>query len=169
MSRKKGREKKEIPAETRKREFAAFFGQTSHETTGTTNYGQCREGINQDLLNNPDRVATDPVISFEAAIWFWMTPQSPKPLCHDVITGNWVPSANDIGAGRLPGYGLLTNIINGGLEWGIPNDSRVNSRIGFYKRYCEMLGVDPGENLDCFNQRPFGYGSRPCLIFNLEL
>ncbi|KAJ7978681.1 Endochitinase (Chitinase) [Quillaja saponaria] len=134
--------------ETRKREIAAFFGQTSHETTGgwpdapdgpyawgychkrevdqsqtrcdgsaaypcapgekyfgrgpiqltwNYNYGQCGEalGLDLQLLNNPDLVATDPVISFKAAIWFWMTTQLPKPSCHDVITGLWIPSEAD--------------------------------------------------------------------------
>uniref|UniRef100_A0A6N2LZ68 Glycoside hydrolase family 19 catalytic domain-containing protein n=1 Tax=Salix viminalis TaxID=40686 RepID=A0A6N2LZ68_SALVM len=26
---------------------------------------------------------------------------------------------------------------------------------GFYKRYCDLLGVSYGDNLDCYNQRPF--------------
>nr|QIJ55475.1 endochitinase CH5B [Cajanus platycarpus] len=191
---------------TRKREIAAFFGQTSHETTGgwasapdgpyawgycylreqnpsaycspsaqypcapgkqyygrgpiqiswNYNYGQCGKAIGVDLLNNPDLVATDAVISFKTAIWFWMTPQSPKPSCHDVITGRWTPSAADQSAGRLPGYGTVTNIINGGLECGRGQDGRVQDRIGFYKRYCDLLGVGYGNNLDCFSQRPFG-------------
>ncbi|KAF2301221.1 hypothetical protein GH714_020936 [Hevea brasiliensis] len=153
--------------DTCKREIAAFFGQTSHATTGgwptapdgpyawgychkeelnqassycspspaypcapgkkyygrgpiqlswNYNYGQCGQALGLDLLNNPDLVATDRVISFKAAIWFWMTPQFPKPSCHDVITGQWSPTGHDISAGRAPGYGVITNIINGGLE-----------------------------------------------------
>ncbi|KAI4297846.1 hypothetical protein L6164_037711 [Bauhinia variegata] len=191
---------------TRKREIAAFFGQTSHETTGgwasapdgpyawgycfnkeqnpsaycspnaqypcaagkqyygrgpiqiswNYNYGQCGRAIGVDLLNNPDLVATDPVISFKTALWFWMTPQSPKPSCHDVITGQWNPSGGDSAAGRLPGYGTITNIINGGLECGRGQDGRVQDRIGFYKRYCDILGTSYGNNLDCYAQRPFG-------------
>jgi chitinase len=85
-----------------------------------------------------------------------MTPQSPKPSCHDVITGGWNPSSADRAAGRLQGYGTVTNIINGGLECGRGQDSRVQDRIGFYKRYCDIFGVGYGDNLDCFSQRPFG-------------
>ncbi|XVE93969.1 hypothetical protein REPUB_Repub01dG0240100 [Reevesia pubescens] len=97
-------------------------------------------------------------MSFESALWFWMTPQSPKPSCHDVIIGAWTPSASDQAAGRVPGYGVITNIINGGIECGKgPNDA-VNDRILFYERYCGMLGVSPGDNLDCYNQRPWGSG-----------
>ncbi|XP_058005812.1 uncharacterized protein LOC110639626 isoform X3 [Hevea brasiliensis] len=195
--------------DTRKREIAAFFGQTSHATTGgwptapdgpyawgycykeelnqassycspspaypcapgkkyygrgpiqlswNYNYGQCGQALGLDLLNNPDLVATDRVISFKAAIWFWMTPQFPKPSCHDVITGQWSPTGHDISAGRAPGYGVITNIINGGLECGRGWDARVEDRIGFYKRYCDMFGVGYGSNLDCYNQKPFGLG-----------
>ncbi|WMV51672.1 hypothetical protein MTR67_045057 [Solanum verrucosum] len=193
----------------RKREIAAFFAQTSHETTGgwptapdgpyawgycflreqgspgdyctpssqwpcapgrkyfgrgpiqishNYNYGPCGRAIGVDLLNNPDLVATDSVISFKSAIWFWMTPQSPKPSCHDVITGKWQPSNADQAANRLPGFGVITNIINGGMECGHGNNNRVQDRIGFYRRYCEILGVSPGNNLDCGNQRSFGNG-----------
>ncbi|RWR90610.1 chitinase 1 isoform X3 [Cinnamomum micranthum f. kanehirae] len=180
--------------DTRKREIAAFLGQTSHEITGgwatapdgpyawgycnkeergdpgnycqpstewpcapeknNYNYGPAGRAIGVDLLNNPDLVATDPVISFKTAFWFWMTPQPPKPSCHDVITGSWTPSDADRAAGRLPGYGVITNIINGGLECGKGIDSRVADRIGFYERYCDILGVSYGDNLDCSNQMP---------------
>ncbi|OAY52213.1 endochitinase [Manihot esculenta] len=193
---------------TRKREIAAFLGETSHETIGgwptapdgpyasgycflkelspsdycspsarypcalgkqyygrgpiqltwNYNYGQCGNALGIDLLNNPDLLEKDPVISFKTAIWFWMTPQSPKPSCHDVITGKWSPSPADSAAGRVPGYGLITNIINGGFECGKGPDWRVEDRIGFYKRYCDILGVDYGDNLDCNSQRPFGNG-----------
>ena len=68
-----------------------------------------------DLINNPDLVATDPVISFKTAIWFWMTPQANKPSSHDVIIGQWTPSPVDTSAGRVPG---ITIIINGGQECG---------------------------------------------------
>ncbi|CAN1226120.1 unnamed protein product [Linum perenne] len=161
---------------TRKKELAAFLAQTSHETTGiyihtlhihiymrqrltycssnewpcpagrqyygrgpiqlthNYNYGQAGRAIGQDLINNPDLVATNAEISFRTAMWFWMTHRA---------------------ANRVSGYGVITNIINGGLECGRGNDNRVANRIGFYQRYCTILGVNPGGNLDCNNQRPF--------------
>jgi len=112
-----------------------------------------------DLINNPDLVATDPTISFKTAIWFWMTAQDNKPSCHNVIAGGWTPSAADRSAGRVPGFGVITNIINGGLECGPDKgadaQSKVADRIGFYRRYCDLLGVSYGDNLDCRNQQPF--------------
>ena len=89
-----------------------------------------------------------------------MTPQGSKPSCHDVIIGAWTPTPADVAAGRVPGYGVTINIINGGLECGQPYNpdavSKVENRIGFYERFCGLLGVDPGDNLDCYNQQHFG-------------
>ncbi|MBA0818902.1 hypothetical protein Gohar_028305, partial [Gossypium harknessii] len=122
------------------------------------NYGPCGRAIGVDLLNNPDLLTSDPTISFKSAFWFWMTPQSPKPSCHSVIIGARSPSSSDQAAGRVPGYGVTTNIINGGVECGKGRNPQVENRIGFYKRYCDMLGISYGNNLDCYNQRPFGNG-----------
>lgn len=132
-----------------------YYGRGPMQLTWNYNYGQCGRAIGADLLNNPDLVSNDAVIAFKAAIWFWMTPQSPKPSCHAVIAGQWQPSDADRAAGRLPGYGVITNIINGGLECGRGQDARVADRIGFYQRYCNIFGVNPGGNLDCYNQRSF--------------
>ncbi|KAK9944323.1 hypothetical protein M0R45_009896 [Rubus argutus] len=134
-----------------------YYGRGPIQLSWNYNYGQCGNALGVDLLNDPDLVATDAVLSYTTAIWFWMTPQSPKPSCHDVITGTWNPSGSDLSAGRVPGYGMTTNIINGGLECGMGPNAKVESRIGFYKRYCDLLGIDYGDNLDCYDQRPFGY------------
>ncbi|NP_001358722.1 Chitinase 11 precursor [Zea mays] len=180
--------------QTRRRELAAFFGQTSHETTGgwatapggPFAWGYCRvkeqnptdppyygrgpiqltheynyrlagQALNLNLVGNPDLVASDPVVAFKTAIWFWMTPQSPKPSCHAVMTGAWTPSATDRAAGRLPGYGLTSNIINGGLECGKGQSTDgAKDRVGYYKRYCDMLRVGYGDNVPCKDQKPYG-------------
>lgn len=120
------------------------------------NYGQAGKAIGFDGINDPDIVARNPTIAFKTALWFWMTPQAPKPSSHDVMTGKWKPTAADRAAGRLPGYGTVTNIVNGALECGKGSDPRVNDRIGFYKRYCNIFKVPYGQNLDCAKQRPFG-------------
>ncbi|KAK9287401.1 hypothetical protein L1049_015820 [Liquidambar formosana] len=135
-----------------------YYGRGPIQISYNYNYGPAGRAIGVDLLNNPDLVATDPVVSFKTGIWFWMTPQSPKPSCHNVITGRWSPSGADQSAGRVPGYGVITNIINGGIECGKGPIAQVQDRIGFYKRYCDILGVSYGNNLDCYNQRPFGSG-----------
>lgn len=121
------------------------------------NYEAAGKALGVDLVGNPDLVATDPVVSFRTAFWFWMTAQPPKPSCHAVATGQWTPTAADRAAGRAPpGYGVITNIINGGVECGKGENFSGADRIGYYKRYCDMLGVGYGSNLDCYNQQKFG-------------
>ena len=61
-------------------------------------------------------------------------------------------------AGRTPGYGVIVSIINGEIECGKGQNPEVVDRIGFYKRYCDVLGVGYGSNLDCYNQRSFKNG-----------
>ncbi|KAI5684045.1 hypothetical protein M9H77_05273 [Catharanthus roseus] len=132
-----------------------YYGRGPIQLTHNYNYGQAGQALGVDLINNPDLVATDAVISFKTAIWFWMTPQGNKPSSHVVAVGRWTPSDADRAARRSPGYGVITNIINGGLECGQGPNAAGTDRIGFYKRYCDMLGVDYGINLDCYNQSPF--------------
>merc|ERR1711871_1427527 len=105
---------------------------------------------------DPDRITADPKLAFATAIYFWMTPRENKPSCHDVMVDKWTPSAVDLVGNRRAGYGVTTNIINGGLECNRPGDSRVEDRVKFYERYAGILGVSPGPNLYCGDQRPFG-------------
>ncbi|MBN8613693.1 MAG: hypothetical protein J0L92_24065 [Deltaproteobacteria bacterium] len=132
-----------------------YFGRGPMQLSWNYNYGQCGVALGLPLLTSPDLVASDPTIAFRTALWFWMTPQSPKPSCHDVMTGGYAPTPDDASAGRLPGFGLTVNIINGGLECGHGADDRVNDRIGFYERFTTLLGTTPGDNLDCASMRSF--------------
>ncbi|KAJ3672345.1 hypothetical protein LUZ60_007066 [Juncus effusus] len=132
-----------------------YYGRGPIQISYNYNYGQCGKAIGQDLLHNPDLVATDATISFKTALWFWMTPQSPKPSSHAVITGQWSPSGDDKAVGRESGYGAVTNIINGGVECGKGANAHVADRIGFFKRYCDIMGVSYGPNLDCYNVKPY--------------
>jgi chitinase len=97
------------------------------------------------LINEPSRVATNATLAFQSGLWFWMTPQDPKPSCHDALTGVWQPSATDTAGGRVPGYGMTTNIINGGLECNMPTNSKVVDRVEYYKRYAGVLNVGVDE------------------------
>lgn len=123
-----------------------YHGRGPMQLSYNFNYGPAGLAIGVDLLNNPDLV-----VSFKTALWFWMTSQGNKPSCHAVMTGQWTPTVADIAAGRLPGFGVVTNIINA-QEVGKVKDARVADRIGFYKHFCDILDVG---NLDCYNQRPF--------------
>ncbi|KAL2325707.1 hypothetical protein Fmac_024765 [Flemingia macrophylla] len=133
----------------------SYKGRGPIQLSWNYNYGPAGKALGFDGLRNPDVVSNNSLIAFKTALWFWMTEQKPKPSCHNVMIGKHVPTEADIAANRTVGYGLVTNIINGGLECGIPNDSRVNDRIGFFKRYGTLFKVDTGPNLDCAYQKSF--------------
>jgi chitinase len=141
-------------------QYPCADGQTYHgrgplQLSWNYNYGQVGAALQLDLLHDPGRVTRDGVVGFETALWFWMTPQAPKPSAHDVMTGAWQPSAADTAAGRVPGFGLTVNIINGGLECGIVRDPRVEDRVAFFERYASVLGTDVGDDLRCATMKRF--------------
>jgi len=41
---------------------------------------------------------------------------------------------------------MTTNIINGGLECNMPTNAKVEDRVGFYKRYADILNVAVDES-----------------------
>ena len=138
----------------------SYHGRGPIQLSWNYNYGQFSEawfGNKDSLLRNPGLLSEDAVISFASAIWFWMTPQFPKPSCHDVIVGNWKPNNMDSTKGRLPGFGAVVNVINGGVECGsLTEDERTTSRYRYYQYYCDYLQITPGENRQCGFQTPFG-------------
>mgnify|MGYP001119970964 CR=1 FL=1 len=149
-------------------------GQTYHgrgpiQLSWNYNYGAAGQALGVDLLANPDLVKLDGAIAFQTALWFWMTPQAPKPACHAVMTGGWVPSAEDISMGRVPGFGMTINIINGGLECSIPTNSKVEDRVGFYQRFTQMLGVDMGDGIYCDRMKHYALASSEALNSEQEL
>lgn len=113
-----------------------YHGRGPIQLSWNYNYGACGNAIGKDLLNQPELVSTDSVISFMTALWFWMTPQPPKSSCHDAISTS--------------GFGMTINIINGGIECGKEQPTpQALHRIQLYQQYAGILGVTPGENLYC--------------------
>ena len=123
--------------------------------TRQSNYDLAGKALKLDLVNNPNLVSTDAEVSFRTAMWFWMTAQDNKPSCHDVALRRWTPTAADTAAGRVPGYGVITNIINGGIDCGKGMNPSNVDRIGYYTRYCGILGTATGDNLNCYTQQNF--------------
>lgn len=157
----------------------SYHGRGPIQLSYNYNYGLASEHIFGDksiLLNTPELVSTDAKISLMTAVWFWMTPQSPKPSAHDVMVGNWMPTQDEIALNRLPGLGMTINIINGGVECGTNSDSeklQVQDRINYYKRYASILSVstdiDGGNNCDtcgCTTMANYANGGvqEPCSL-----
>jgi hypothetical protein len=137
-----------------------YFGRGPKQLSWNYNYGQFSEawfGSKDSLLLHPEWLAEDAVLSFASAIWFWMTPQFPKPSCHDIMIGSWQPTTGDLQKGRVPGFGATVNVINGGVECGTgKNLEKTNYRYKYYQYFCQYFNVSPGENINCSNQQPFG-------------
>lgn len=75
------------------------------------------------LLNEPGRVA-DSWLNLASAIWFFLTPQAPKPSMLHVVDRTWKPSQRELDAGIGYGFGTTINIINGGIECGEHNKDK---------------------------------------------
>lgn len=137
-----------------------YFGRGPKQLTWNYNYGQFSEawfGTKDSLLMNPEWLSENPVLSFASAIWFWMTSQPPKPSCHDIMVGKWIPTEDDIRNNRLPGFGATVNVINGGVECGNGVElEKTHYRYEYYKYFCTYFKVRPGENISCVTQKPFG-------------
>ena len=137
-----------------------YYGRGPKQLSWNYNYGQFSEawyGSRDTLLRHPERLARNPVLSFASAIWFWMTPQPPKPSCHAIMTGQWQPTPDDMQKGRRPGFGATVNVVNGGGECGKgATQDRTANRYHYYRYFCHYFHVPPGNNIDCSNQRPFG-------------
>ncbi|HEX9510865.1 MAG TPA: chitinase [Puia sp.] len=139
----------------------SYYGRGPLQLTYAYNYGLAGEELGLPLLAKPELVSQDGAIAFRTALWFWMKSQKPKPSCHDVVCGNWKPSAEDIRLRRKPGFGMTINIINGGVECntnaGEVKDER-QDRIGFYKHMAALLQVTVGEDCDCADMAPYPNG-----------
>jgi hypothetical protein len=153
-----------IYSDTTKKKYLPIAGKSYHgrgplQLSWNYNYAQFSQAYFGDqniLLQHPEKVTEDPVLCFASAIWFWMATQYPKPSCHDVICGKWIPNAKDSLEGRLPGFGAVVNVINGGLECGENHSDNTKYRYGFYQFYCNYFKVSPGNNAECSKQKRFG-------------
>lgn len=113
-----------------------YYGRGPIQLTWDYNYQAAGDAIGYNLLGNPDLVATDGVVTWLTALWFWMDADGAgKGTCHGAIAqGN---------------FGQTINIINGGLECHAGNQAALQ-RIEYYKSYSQTLGVEPGNQLTCW-------------------
>lgn len=146
-------------------QFLDYFGRGSKQLSWNYNFGPFSQALYGDvnlLLDNPGKVA-DTWLNFASAVWFAVTPQTPKPPMTWVVDGTWKPNAVDLGNNMKPGFGATVYIINGGIECGGggAEKSQVVNRIAAYRAMAEELGVPivPEEPLGCADMRGFVEGS----------
>lgn len=109
----------------------SYYGRGPLQLTHNYNYQAAGQALGFDGINSPEQVATDPVLSFKAAVWFWMANSN----CHNAIVSG-------------QGFGATIQAINS-IECNGGNTPAVNARVSYYQDFCSQLGVDPGGNLSC--------------------
>jgi len=125
----------------------AYYGRGAKQLSWNYNYAffsKIMTGSADTYLLEPDRIITDGWPALASAIWFWMTPQMPKPSMHEVVTGLWVPNEVDAAANIIASFGVTTNIINGAQEC-VGQSSEHDwskSRIGYYRNLCARFSAD---------------------------
>jgi len=156
---------------------AGYGGRGPHQLSWASNYKAFGEtmGVEDKYLNDPDILTTNPEIGIAGSIWFWghaeigegKDPEEPfKPSAHDVVVGNWEPSAADKkNCGRTKAdFGVIINIINGGIECGKKDSEeepkpteQAENRVEYLKAIAKEMGVTiPAGFLDnCSTQDNF--------------
>ncbi|TVX93670.1 glycoside hydrolase family 19 protein [Paenibacillus agilis] len=138
----------------------SYHGRGPIQLSWNYNYGLIGSIIFGDknvLLNNPEKITDDGRLGFMTAILFWMTPQDPKPSCHDIIVGNYVPTAAQLAKGLVPGFGATIMVINGAQEGNRDeSDVRVGRRVAHYIEITGRAGVNiQGEKLNTLGMQAF--------------
>ncbi|WP_051938527.1 glycoside hydrolase family 19 protein [Luteibacter sp. 9135] len=148
--------------------FKSYFGRGAKQLSYNYNYGPFSEAMYGDvrtLLDAPERVA-DTWLNLASATFFFTYPQPPKPSMLHVIDGTWQPNAADRAAGLVPGFGVTTQIINGGVECGGQDEHlQSRNRITYYRAFAATLGVPVGadEVLGCKGMKQFAEGGAGAL------
>lgn len=143
-------------------QLKSYFVRGAKQLSHNYNYGPFSEamfGTVRTLLDNPELVA-DTWLNLASATFF-MYPQPPKPSMMQVIDGAWQPNARDLANGLVPGFGVTTQVIIGGVECGGSEEiAQSLNRIKYYKEFAKFSAVAvPGnETLGCKGMKQFDEG-----------
>jgi chitinase len=114
-----------------------YYGRGPLQISWNYNYCAAGQALGYDLRQEPELVATNPTVAWGTGLWFWMTQAGAgSSTSHLAITSG-------------KGFGETIRSINGSVECNGGSSEGVNSRVDFYQRFCQLLGVDPGQSLTC--------------------
>lgn len=114
-----------------------YYGRGPIQISWNYNYCSAGAALNYDLRAHPELVAQDSTVAWATGLWFWMTQRGAGSYTpHDAINGGH-------------GFGETIRAINGTVECNGGSSEGVNARVDFYQRFCQILGVPPGDNLTC--------------------
>lgn len=137
----------------------SYHGRGPIQLSYNYNYGLCSDvlfGDSSVLLKNPEKVSQDGVLGFMTGIWFWMTPQPPKPSCHEVITGIWEPKAGGANEQYNGNFGLTIIIINNEAGQSETGAGAVARRSRYYRIFADKMGANiSGEHCDTMGMTTF--------------
>lgn len=120
-----------------------YFGRGPIQISWTSNYRSLGNamGLGEQLVNNPELLATNATIAWRSAIWYWMTqPGRAGRSAHDSMVGGY-------------GFGQTINAINGNRECvggtAYQGPAQMQTRVNYYTTFTQNLGVPTGPNLSC--------------------
>jgi hypothetical protein len=115
----------------------SYYGRGPIQISWNYNYCTASASIGVDIRARPELVSQDATIAWETGLWFWMTQRG---------AGNYTPHVAIV---ENRGFGETIRSINGSVECDGKSPEGVQSRNEFFRRYCEVLGVSPGDNTTC--------------------
>lgn len=116
---------------------SAYYGRGPVQLSWNFNYKAAGDALGIDLLNNPWLVQENSAIAWKTGLWYWNTQSGPGRMTpHNAMVNG-------------AGFGETIRSINGALECDGRNPGQVQSRVDAYRRFAQLLGVDPGGNLYC--------------------
>jgi predicted chitinase len=119
-----------------------YYGRGPMQISWNFNYGPAGAAIGQNLLANPDLVATNGVVTWQTALWYWMTQ-----------SGNSFETPHTAMTNGTPAFGETIESINGGIECGQASGSlgyqEMENRVSLYQQFTTLFGVSPGGGLTC--------------------
>ena len=88
-----------------------------------------------------------------------MTQHDNKPSCHTIVVNNNAKYKDHRDQNHAPniGYANIGSIIKAESSNFGTNTVTTTTSIGYYKRYCDMLGVTYGENLKYWYDHDYDY------------
>ena len=113
------------------------------------------EGREQELLNDPNRVAMDAYTGLASAVWKFTAPGQYGPSAHMVMAGYFAPNALDLSAGHNNGFGTTSLIMKSSDCGGWVLSAGANARKNAFNQYLGDLGLaTESDNLDCETMWP---------------
>jgi hypothetical protein len=114
----------------------AYYGRGPLQISWNFNYEAAGNALGVDLLDNPGLVASNAQISWETALWYWMTGTGGGSVTsHQAMVGG-------------DGFGDTIRAIND-IECNGGDTSEMQDRVNDYESFTSILGVSPGGNLTC--------------------